>query len=95
MKVLNIGIIESYYKLHNTTEKPLKTWLTAMKYSKFDSPQDIKNQYKSASIINNELVVFNIKGNRHRLVVKVKYENEIMLIKWVGLHKDYDKLDLK
>jgi len=95
MKVLNIGLIESYYKLHNTAEKPLKAWLTAMKYNKFESPQDIKNQYKSVSIINNELVVFNIKGNRHRLVVKVKYENEIMLIKWVGLHKDYDKLDLK
>jgi mRNA interferase HigB len=54
-------------------------------------PQDIKNRYRSADFLADNRVIFNIKGNHYRLVVRVKYQNGIAVIEWVGTHSEYDK----
>ena len=55
---------------------------------------DVKRRYVTASIINAERIVFNIKGNDYRLVVAVDFQKAIVWIKWIGTHKAYDKIDL-
>jgi mRNA interferase HigB len=55
---------------------------------------DVKNSYATASIISADRIVFNIKGNDYRLVVAVDFEKGIVWIKWIGTHKDYDKIDV-
>jgi len=55
------------------------------------TPKYIKNNYRTASFLENNRVIFNIKGNEYRLVVKVRYENEIVYIEWIGTHQEYDK----
>ncbi len=57
------------------------------------TPADIKEQYRSASILKNRRVVFNIKGNDYRLVVAVAYRLQIVYVKFVGSHPDYDAID--
>jgi len=54
---------------------------------------DVKRLYATASIINAERIVFNIKGNTYRLVVAVDFEKAIAWIKWIGVHRDYDRID--
>ncbi len=54
---------------------------------------DVKRLYATASIINAERIVFNIKGNACRLIVAVDFEKAIVWIKWIGAHRDYDRID--
>ena len=58
-------------------------------------PQEIKDRYPSASILADNRVIFNIKGNSYRLLLKVRYQNGIVLIEWIGTHAEYDKQDFK
>ncbi len=57
----------------------------------WNTPQDIKDRYHSVSFLGNDVVIFNIKGNKYRLVTKVSYQNKIVFIKWIGTHAEYDK----
>ena len=54
-------------------------------------PQDIKNRYRSADFLAGNRAIFNIKGNDFRLVVKIRYQNGIVVVEWVGTHAEYDK----
>lgn len=56
---------------------------------------DVKRQYRNASIIDAERIVFNIKGNDYRLVVAVDFEKSAIWIKWLGTHRDYDRIDAR
>jgi mRNA interferase HigB len=60
-----------------------------------ETPQQIKDQYRSASFVGQNRVVFNIHGNKYRLVVAVAYKFGAVYIKFVGTHKDYDKIDVE
>lgn len=74
---------------------PLEAWHAEASKANWLSHRDIKAQYRSASIINAETVVFNIAGNKYRLVVNVDYGRQALYVKFVGTHKQYDKLNLK
>jgi len=66
-----------------------------LKQSNFKNMNEIKKSYSSASIIADNRVVFNIKGNTYRLVLRVNFEYKSMLIKWFGTHKEYDKINVE
>ncbi len=73
----------------------LDAWFHETKHGQWDTPVDIKQVYATASIIDNERVVFNIKGNDYRLVTAVDYSRKTVFIKWIGSHDDYDKIDAR
>jgi len=72
----------------------LDAWFEEAHRARWKSMVDIKRQYRNASVVTAERVVFNIKGNDYRLVVAVDFEKGIVWIKWVGTHSDYDKIDV-
>ncbi|SHJ68657.1 mRNA interferase HigB [Desulfatibacillum alkenivorans DSM 16219] len=78
---------------HEDAQGPLEAWFARTRQSQWDSPQDIKAEYGSASILKNGRVVFNIKGNKYRLVVKISYETKQVFIRFVGTHQEYDAID--
>ena len=61
--------------------------------AQWNSPQDVKNQYASASILANKRVVFNIKGNDYRLIVAIAYQMQYVYVKFIGTHAEYDKVN--
>ncbi|MEX1205685.1 MAG: type II toxin-antitoxin system HigB family toxin [Dongiaceae bacterium] len=73
----------------------LDAWFAEVQRARWTSTADVKRRYASASIVSADRVVFNIKGNDYRLVVSVDFEKGIVWIKWVGTHKDYDRIDVK
>jgi mRNA interferase HigB len=73
----------------------LNAWFHEAQRSKWRSSADVKREYGTASIISSDRVVFNIKGNDYRLVTALDYERQIVFIKWVGSHREYDKIDAK
>ena len=76
-------------------EQALKSWYDEVLNALWASPNELKKQYHNASIITKKRVVFNIKGNRYRLVVDIEYKIKIVFIVWIGAHKEYDKLNVK
>lgn len=74
-------------------EQALKAWFREVKQANWNNANDIKAKYRSASILKKGRVVFNICGNKFRIVVWVNYSVKIAYIKWVGTHAEYDKID--
>ncbi|MBI2586420.1 MAG: type II toxin-antitoxin system HigB family toxin [Rhodospirillales bacterium] len=72
----------------------LDAWFQEVRRARWRNSADIKRSYATASIVSAERVVFNVKGNAYRLVVAVDFEKGIVWIKWIGTHKDYDRIDV-
>jgi mRNA interferase HigB len=75
------------------SEQPLKSWYVIAKSANWATPQDVKSQFGNASIVKDNRVVFNIAGNKYRLIVKFNYEYKIAYIRFLGTHKQYDAID--
>lgn len=93
MRVISKKRLIEYWAKHPDTEQPIKAWYDEAVAANWQTPQDIKNQYRSASIVGDNRVVFNIRGNGHRLIVAVAYRFGAIYIKFVGTHAEYDKID--
>ena len=72
----------------------LDAWFAETRKATWTSAADVKRQYRTASVINADRIVFNIKGNDYRLVVALDYAKGIVWIKWIGSHADYDMIDV-
>jgi len=72
---------------------PLESWHAEALKAKWSSPQEIKAQFRSASILKNNRVVFNIAGNKYRLIVAIDYIRQACFVKFIGTHKQYDQID--
>lgn len=75
------------------SEQALKAWFAEAKAASWSTPADVKAKYGSASILRNSRVVFNVCGNRYRLVVRISYAGKIAYIRFVGTHAEYDEID--
>lgn len=73
----------------------LDLWYQEYSKRSFKTPQEVKEKYGSASVIANGRLVFNIMGNKYRLVVRMKYHMNLCLVLWFGTHKEYDCIDVK
>lgn len=72
----------------------LDAWFDEARKARWRSTADIKRRYATASVVSGERIVFNVKGNAYRLVVAVDFEKSIVWIKWIGTHKDYNRIDV-
>ena len=92
VRVISVKTLKAFWEKHPHAESPLRAWYTETRRARWGIPQDIKTAYRTASILRNNRVVFNLKGNTYRLVVAVKYEFQIVYIRFVGTHAEYDKI---
>jgi len=93
MRVIAVSTLRAFWKRHPDAEQPLKAWFEEATSASWRQPTDIKARYRSASILKNRRVVFNIKGNDYRLVVAVAYRLQVVYVKFVGTHREYDAID--
>ncbi|MHB1939120.1 MAG: type II toxin-antitoxin system HigB family toxin [Acidobacteriaceae bacterium] len=82
-------------KLQKMVKAQLDAWYAEAEKAAWKNSAELKQQYRSASIVSSERVVFNIKGNEYRLVVAINYHYQVLLIIWLGTHKEYDKIDVE
>lgn len=91
MKVIGRDKLTNFSKKHNQAKSALEAWFAETERASWQTPQDIKERFNSADFLADNKVIFNIKGNHYRLVVRVRYQNGIVAIEWVGTHAEYDK----
>ena len=82
------------HKDHRALRASLEAWFDEVKRAHWSNTADVKRLYATASIVSSDRIVFNIKGNDYRLVVAVDFEKGIVWIKWIGTHRDYDRIDV-
>jgi mRNA interferase HigB len=86
-------VLREFWAKHADAEQPLKAWFAEAENAAWRSPQEIKDLFRNASFLPDNRVVFNIAGNKFRLVVHFHYEYGMARIKFVGTHAEYDAID--
>ena len=92
MQLVGLLKLDAFKRTHADSCGPLDAWRTEVESASWNGPQEIRNRYPSASFLADNRVIFNIKGNTYRSVVKARYQNGIVLIEWIGTHAEYDRL---
>jgi mRNA interferase HigB len=95
MRIISRRTLREFWSAHPQSEQPLRAWFAEASRADWQRPADIKSQYRNASIVGGNRVVFNIKGNDFRLVVKMNYPYRVAYIRFVGTHKQYDSIDVE
>ena len=93
MRVIAVRTLREFWEQHADAEQALKAWYAEATTSLWSEPADIKARYPSVDVLPGNRVVFNIKGNHYRLIVKIHYNRAIVYIRFVGTHAEYDKID--
>lgn len=93
MRVIAVKTLKTFWVKHPDAEQPLLAWYDEVSKARWKQPADIKLHYASASVRKNRRVVFNIKGNDYRLIVAVAYKVEVVYVKFIGTHRQYDAVD--
>lgn len=95
MRIIALSTLREFWEKHPDAERPLKAWQAVTSHAQWKNPGDVKKDYLSASILENNRVVFNIKGNTYRLIVAFHYDKGRGFIRFVGTHADYDRIDAR
>ena len=93
MRIIARKTLREFWESHPDAEETLRAWYHDVKHAEWKTPNDIRQVYAKASFVANNRVVFNICGNHYRLIVAVNYAFEVVYIRFIGTHRDYDQID--
>lgn len=95
MRIVALGTLRDFWLQHPEAETPLRSWHALASRAQRASPAEVMLDYRTASIVAGNRVVFNIGGNRYRLVVAMHYNRKAMFVRFVGTHAEYDRIDVE
>jgi mRNA interferase HigB len=95
MRIIATQTLRNYIRTYPKAEQSLLAWNQEAESAGWESPNELKEQYGNASVLSQKRVVFNIHGNRYRLIVDIEFRLKIIFIVWFGSHEEYDKIDAK
>ncbi len=93
MRIIAKRILREFWEKHNDSEEQLKTWYKEASKASWENPMEIKNDYAHASILKSGRVVFNICGNKYRLITDINYLRKWVFIRFIGTHDDYNGIN--
>lgn len=94
MRIIAKRTLREFWEQHANAEEPLLAWYHEVLREDWDTPAKVKERYRSASFVGGNRVIFNIKGNDYRLVVKINYPARIVYVRFIGTHGEYDAIDV-
>jgi len=95
MRIIALATLRAFWEKNPDAETPLRAWYALASRAAWKTPADIKTVYRNASFTASNRVVFNIKGNDYRLVMAVRYDLGLMFVRFIGTHRQYDKIDVE
>lgn len=93
MRIISKRVLRDFWLKHADSEQQLKAWFRETEKSAWNTIHDLKMEYPNASILKDNRIVFNIKGNTYRLIVKINFDYQISWIRFIGTHAEYDKVN--
>ena len=95
MRVIAKRPLREFWERHPAARGPLLAWFREVEREDWDTPAAVKAKYGSASIVGRNRVVFNVKGNAFRLVVRINYARRVVYVRFIGTHAEYDAVNVK
>jgi mRNA interferase HigB len=95
MRIIARSTLRKFWEIHADAERPLVEWYAMASKASWGNPAALKQDIRSASILKNRRAVFNIAGNKYRLVADIDYARQLLWVKFIGTHSDYDKIDVE
>jgi mRNA interferase HigB len=95
LRIISKKTLIEFWTKHSDSEQKLKTWYHETSKATWQNFNEIKLDYPSASLLADNRVVFNIKGNNYRLIIKINYSYQMIWIRFIGTHSEYDKINAK
>lgn len=95
MRIIAKSTLRDYWIAHRDTEQPLLSWYKVANKAIWQNFNEVKQQFGTCKIVGNDRIVFKIKGNSYRLIVKVSFENQLVWIRFIGTHAEYDLINAK
>ena len=95
MRLIGIELLHTFKNQYPDAKAPLEAWEREVEKAEWCTPHDVKEIYPQASLVGNNMVVFNIRGNKYRLLVIISYQKGVVFVEKIGTHKEYDKWKLK
>lgn len=93
MRIIAKKILRDFWTIHKDCEQQLKSWYQEASKAEWKNLNELKAEYPNASILSDNRVVFNIKGNTYRLIIKMNFDYQMIWIRFIGTHPEYDKID--
>jgi len=95
MRIIAVGTLRDFWLRpgRGDSEQPLRAWVNIVRSAKWSKPTDVKAMFNSADTIGRNRVVFDIGGNKYRIVAAVHYRGQGVYIRFIGTHAEYDKID--
>jgi mRNA interferase HigB len=96
MRIISRRTLREHWERHGRgdSQAPLTDWYNIVRRAEWADPDAVKRQFRSASFVGDR-IVFNVAGNKYRLVVGVDYRFRTVYVKWIGSHREYDEIDVK
>lgn len=94
MRVVGAKTLHRFCQHHQEVEDQVKAWLAEAREATWQTTRDIKVRYASASFLSGNRVIFNLKGNKYRLLTMVTFKSQVVLVVKIGTHTEYDKWEL-
>ncbi|MCU0444784.1 MAG: type II toxin-antitoxin system HigB family toxin [Microscillaceae bacterium] len=95
MRIIAKSTLKKFWEINPQAENPLNLWYKIVEDAQWVSPNDVKQSFGNASMIGDNRIIFNIKGNDYRLITEINYKFKIVFVIWIGTHHDYNKIDAK
>jgi mRNA interferase HigB len=95
MRIIAKRTLRIFWERFPEAEEPLQAWYREVEKEDWSDPARLKEKYRNASVVKGSRVVFNIKGNDYRLVVKINYQYRVVYVRFVGTHVEYDKVNVE
>lgn len=95
MRIIAISTLRDFWQRNRDAEQPLKAWYQEARSASWAAPYEVKAMYRSASVLGDNRIVFNIAGNKYLLIVKFNYSYRIGYVRFIGTHAQYDRIDVE
>jgi len=93
VRIIAVGTLRQFWETNGDAEEPLKAWYQEARTADWATPHHVKAMYRNASILGDNRIVFNIAGNKYRLIVKFNYPYRIGYVRFIGSHAEYDRIN--
>jgi len=95
MRVIAKSTLKNYWTVNKDAEQALLSWYKVANKAKWANFNEVKQQFGTCKIVGNDRIVFKIKGNKYRLIVKISFENQLVWVRFIGTHSEYDLINAK
>lgn len=93
MRIFSRKTLREFWEKHPTARRPLQAWLEEAKRAEWETPRDLQARFGDDVVMPNNRAIFNIRGNHYRLVVKIHYDRKHVYVRFIGMHREYDRID--